>query len=552
MTDLGLHNLHPAAGSHRTRKRVGRGTASGTGKTSGRGQKGQKSRSGSHYMRPGFEGGQMPLYMRLGKLRGPHMKKSMPMGPFRTSNEIVNLEQLAERFEAGAEVTPATLVAVGLLKHTREPVKVLGRGELSVALTVSAHAFSASARQKIEAAGGTVTVLDRGPKPADAETAAPAAEPPPRPSRSPAPRRPRSRPPTRRRSPRSPRRTSPPRSRRRPRTPATARRPTRPARRTRRTTPRRSDAVLTAIVHAFKVPELRRRLAFTALILLLYRAGSWLPTPGVDTNEVQGFFDSGAGSTILGYLNLFSGQALQNLSLFALGIMPYITASIIIQLLQVVIPALEKLRKEGEAGQKRITQYTRYLTVALAALQSAGYVFLFHNGSVIGGSNILPDLTVRSFLLIVLTLTAGTTLLMWMGELITQRGVGNGMSLLIFASILTSVPIAVQAWVNSSTFQRLSLPIVILGVILAVVFINEGQRRIPIQYAKRMVGRRMTSGGSTYMPLRVNMAGVIPVIFAVAVLFFPPTHRAADPVAGRGSRRSSRRRRGRRSSSSSR
>ncbi len=176
MTDLGLHNLHPAAGSHRTRKRVGRGTASGTGKTSGRGQKGQKARSGSHYMRPGFEGGQMPLYMRLGKLRGPHMKKSMPMGPFRTSNEIVNLEQLAERFEAGAEVTPATLVAVGLLKHTREPVKVLGRGELSVALTVSAHAFSASARQKIEAAGGTVTVLDRGPKPADAEAAAPAAD----------------------------------------------------------------------------------------------------------------------------------------------------------------------------------------------------------------------------------------------------------------------------------------------------------------------------------------------------------------------------------------
>ena len=180
MTDLGLHNLHPAPGSHRTRKRVGRGTASGTGKTSGRGQKGQKARSGSHYMRPGFEGGQMPLYMRLGKLRGPHMKKSMPMGPFRTSNEIVNLEQLAERFEAGAEVTPATLVAAGLLKHTREPVKVLGRGELSVALTVSAHAFSASAREKIEAAGGTVTVLDRGPKPAEeavAETAAPAAAP---------------------------------------------------------------------------------------------------------------------------------------------------------------------------------------------------------------------------------------------------------------------------------------------------------------------------------------------------------------------------------------
>ena len=188
MTDLGLHNLHPAAGSHRTRKRVGRGTASGTGKTSGRGQKGQKARSGSHYMRPGFEGGQMPLYMRVGKLRGPHMKKSMPMGPFRTSNEIVNLEQLAERFEAGAEVTPATLVAAGLLKHTREPVKVLGRGELSIALTVSAHAFSASARQKIEAAGGSVTVLDRGPKAAQAESAAPVASEP-----EPAPAKPKSR-----------------------------------------------------------------------------------------------------------------------------------------------------------------------------------------------------------------------------------------------------------------------------------------------------------------------------------------------------------------------
>ena len=321
----------PHAQARRSRHRVG-----ARGKTSGRGQKGQKSRSGSHYMRPGFEGGQMPLYMRLGKLRGPHMKKSMPMGPFRTSNEIVNLEQLAERFEAGAEVTPATLVAAGLLKHTREPVKVLGRGELSVALTVSAHAFSASAREKIEAAGGTVTVLERGPKPADAgeaaesaEAAAPRRRPPGR-SRSRARRRPRA---GRRRGAGGGRDAGSPRPtkrRRRRRTPP----PRRPARPTRRTTPRRSDAVLTAIVHAFKVPELRKRLAFTALILLLYRAGSWLPTPGVDTNEVQGFFDSGAGSTILGYLNLFSGQALQNLSLFALGIMPYITASIIIQLLQ--------------------------------------------------------------------------------------------------------------------------------------------------------------------------------------------------------------------------
>ncbi len=281
--------------------------------------------------------------------------------------------------------------------------------------------------------------------------------------------------------------------------------------------------MLTAVVNAFRVPELRHKLLFTAAILLLYRVGSWLPTPGVDTAEIQNLFSGGAGSTILGYLNLFSGQALQNLSFFALGIMPYITASIIMQLMTVVLPKLEALQKEGEAGQKKITQYTRYLTVILAALQSVGYVILFHNGAVLGGTNSLTDLTPRSFILIVVTLTAGTTVLMWMGELITQRGIGNGQSLLIFASILVSVPVGVRAWASSGTFQQLSLPIIVLAVIIAVVYVNEGQRRIPIQYAKRMVGRRMTQGGSTYMPLRVNMAGVIPVIFAVAVMFMPPT-----------------------------
>jgi preprotein translocase subunit SecY len=280
--------------------------------------------------------------------------------------------------------------------------------------------------------------------------------------------------------------------------------------------------VLVAILNSWKVPELRKRLGFTAAMLAIYRLGSWLPTPGVDTKTVQDLFNGSGGSTILGYLNLFSGQALQNLSLFALGIMPYITASIIIQLLTVVIPSLEKMQKEGEAGQRVITQYTRYLTVALAAGQSAGYVFLFHNGSALGGSNALPNLSIRSFILIVVTLTAGTTLLMWIGELITRRGIGNGQSLLIFASILTSVPTGVNAWLNGSAFEKLSLPIVVLVVILAVVFINEGQRRVPIQYAKRVVGGA-SSASSTYMPLRVNMAGVIPVIFAAAVLLFPPT-----------------------------
>src|SRR4051794_23579241 len=262
--------------------------------------------------------------------------------------------------------------------------------------------------------------------------------------------------------------------------------------------------MLTALLNAWKVPELRRRIGFTAMVLLLYRLGSWLPTPGVDTHSLREFFHSqGGGSAILGVLNLFSGGALSNLSLFALGIMPYITASIILQLLTVVVPSLEKMQKEGEAGFKKITQYTRYLTVALAALQSAGYVFLFHNGSAIGASNLLPNLSVGRFILIVMTLTAGTTLLMWLGELVTQRGIGNGISLLIFASIMTSAGPAINAWLNGSTFEKLALPLVTLGIILAVVFINEGQRRIPIQYAKRMVGRRMSSGGSTYMPLRV-------------------------------------------------
>jgi preprotein translocase subunit SecY len=279
-----------------------------------------------------------------------------------------------------------------------------------------------------------------------------------------------------------------------------------------------------SLLNAFRVPELRKRLAFTAFILALYRVGSYLPAPGVDTSALNDFFGGGAGgNSLFGLLNIFSGGALSNLSLFALGIMPYITASIILQLMTVVVPSLEKLQKEGESGYKKITQYTRYLTVVLAALQAAGYVFLFHSGLPGASGSLLPDLTAGRFILIVTTLTAGTALLMWLGENITQRGIGNGISLLIFASILTQASPAITAWLNGTTFEKLMLPLITLGIVVAVVFINEGQRRIPIQYAKRMVGRRMTSGGSTYMPLRVNMAGVIPVIFAVAVLFFPPT-----------------------------
>jgi preprotein translocase subunit SecY len=262
---------------------------------------------------------------------------------------------------------------------------------------------------------------------------------------------------------------------------------------------------------------LRRRVIFTAVILALYRLGSWIPAPGIDSASIQNFFNTGGrGQGVFGLLNTFSGSALSRFSIFALGIMPYVTASIILQLLTVVVPTLEQLQKEGEAGFAKINQYTRYLTVALAAAQSLGYAFLFKKEGVLQANT-------GRLVLIVLTLTAGTTLLMWMGELITKRGIGNGISLLIFASILSTIPAGVTAWINGGTTEKLFLPVIALGVIVAVVFIQEGQRRIPIQYAKRMVGRKMTAGGSTYMPLRVNMAGVIPIIFAAAVMAFPPT-----------------------------
>ncbi|MGZ8782472.1 MAG: preprotein translocase subunit SecY [Gaiellaceae bacterium] len=267
--------------------------------------------------------------------------------------------------------------------------------------------------------------------------------------------------------------------------------------------------------NAWRVPELRRRVLFTAMILAIYRLGSWIPAPGVDSETINNYFE-GRGGTILGLLNLFSGGALSQFSIFALGIMPYITASIILQLMTVVIPKLSELQKEGESGYAKINQYTRYLTVVLAAAQSTGYAFLFRRQGVL-------DADLGRMTLIVITLTVGCTLLMWMGELITKRGIGNGISLLIFASILVGAPIGIAGWWNSDPVGKLFFPLIALSIVAAIVFIQEGQRRIPIQYAKRMVGRRMTAGGSTYMPLRVNMAGVIPVIFAAAVMAFPPT-----------------------------
>jgi preprotein translocase subunit SecY len=283
--------------------------------------------------------------------------------------------------------------------------------------------------------------------------------------------------------------------------------------------------VLKTILTALGSAELRKKLLFTAFILAVFRLGSYVPVPGVDTTALQAAIDQ-RGSRLLDFLNLFAGGALTRFAVFALGIMPYITASIILQLMTVVIPSLEKLQKEGESGQQKITQYTRYLTVALALLQSMAYVLYFRS------QDALPGLELVDFYLIVISLTAGTTLVMWLGELITQRGVGNGISLLIFASIVASVPTAIEGWWGLEPISQAIILIITLGVVVGVVFVNEGQRRIPIQYAKRVVGRRMTSGGTTYMPLRVNMAGVIPVIFASSVVILPPT---LAELAGRGS-----------------
>jgi len=282
--------------------------------------------------------------------------------------------------------------------------------------------------------------------------------------------------------------------------------------------------MLRTILNAFSVADIRKKLAFTAAMLLLYRLGAYIPAPGVNVDAVKEVSSNFGGGGVLNFLNQFSGGSLSRLSIFALGIMPYITASIILQLLTVVLPSLERLQKEGEVGQQKITQYTRYLTVALAFFESIGYVFLFRSFGNEANTSVVGTLTFPKVMLIVTCLTAGCTLLMWLGELITQRGIGNGISLMIFASIASSIPSGISKWWNNpDQVFVVMMPFIALAVIVAIVFVQEGQRRIPVQYAKRVVGRKMTSGGSTYLPLRVNMAGVIPVIFAASIMAFPPT-----------------------------
>jgi preprotein translocase subunit SecY len=294
--------------------------------------------------------------------------------------------------------------------------------------------------------------------------------------------------------------------------------------------------LLSAFLSAFRTPDLRKKLLFTLFVIALYRLGATIPSPGVSFGNVQKCLDDVQNSDqngVLTLLNLFSGGALLQLSVFALGIMPYITASIILQLLTVVIPRLEQLRKEGQSGQAKITQYTRYLTLGLAILQASAFVALARSGRLFNGAcdttanPIIPDTAAHgvplwlTLTVLVITMTAGTGVIMWLGELVTDRGVGNGMSVLIFTSIAARLPNeGIQIWQkNKYTFA------VILGiglvVIAFVVFLEQAQRRVPVQYAKRMIGRRMYGGTSTYIPLKVNQAGVIPVIFASSLLYLP-------------------------------
>jgi preprotein translocase subunit SecY len=282
--------------------------------------------------------------------------------------------------------------------------------------------------------------------------------------------------------------------------------------------------MLSAFRNALKIPELRGKILFTVAIIAVYRLGSHLPVPGVDFDAVQNFLENPGNQDQNGaftLINLFSGGALTQFAIFALGIMPYITSSIIMQLLQVVIPRLEQLQKEGESGRKKIQQYTRYVTVFLALLQSASIVQLAHNRGILP-IDIFPGLTPGRFALAVLTLTAGTALIMWLGELITQRGIGNGMSILIFSAIVATLPSegANILRVNKAFIFGLVCFLGLL-IIVAVIFVEQAQRRIPVQYAKRMVGRRMYGGQSTYIPLKVNQAGVIPIIFASSLLYIP-------------------------------
>ncbi|MGH9050551.1 MAG: preprotein translocase subunit SecY [Acidimicrobiia bacterium] len=301
--------------------------------------------------------------------------------------------------------------------------------------------------------------------------------------------------------------------------------------------------MLSRLRNIFRVPDLRNKIIFTIIIVGVYRFGAHLPVPYVDFQAIKSLQDNADNTGVVGFLDLFSGGAITNVAIFFLGIMPYITASIIMQLLGVVIPKLEEWQQQGKVGQKKITQWTRYLTVALALVQSTGFVFALHQGETGGGifnfaglpqgTDLIPGFNAPRAALIILTWTAGTALVMWLGELITQRGIGNGMSILIFASVVSTLPAQGGAiYAEGSKFQFFTILAIGVAMIVGIVFVESGQRRIPVQFAKRVVGRRMYGGQSTYIPLKVNQSGVIPVIFASSILSFPALIASVTPWEG--------------------
>ncbi|MDC4232130.1 preprotein translocase subunit SecY [Actinomyces sp. B33] len=283
--------------------------------------------------------------------------------------------------------------------------------------------------------------------------------------------------------------------------------------------------MLSAFAQAFRTPDLRRKLLFTLFIMAVYRLGSYIPTPGVDSQAIQTCLSQESEASLLDLVNLFSGGALLQLSIFALGIMPYITASIIIQLLRVVIPRFEDLHQEGQTGQAKLTQYTRYLTIFLGVLQSTTTISLARSGQMFStcSESVIADDSVWMFLVMIIVMMAGTGVIMWLGELVTERGIGNGMSLLIFTSIAARMPSQLLSVGRAGKWGSVvAILLMLLAVALAVVFVEQAQRRIPVQYAKRMIGRRQYGGTTTYIPLKINMSGVIPVIFATSILALPP------------------------------
>jgi preprotein translocase subunit SecY len=300
---------------------------------------------------------------------------------------------------------------------------------------------------------------------------------------------------------------------------------------------------LSRLKNMFRVPDLRNKILFTLLIIGIYRLGAHIPVPYVDFQAIKAISDQGAAGGVVGLLNTFAGGAITNVAVFFLGIMPYITASIIMQLLTVVIPKLEEWQQMGQVGQKKITQWTRYVTVALALIQSTGFVFAFKSGNenlirksgiaLPAGLDLIPHFNAWRAMFIVLTWTSGTALIMWLGELVTQRGIGNGMSIIIFASVVSILPAQFsRLWANEGRGVFFVLVAIGLGMILGIIFVESGQRRIPVQFAKRVVGRRMYGGQSTYIPLKVNQSGVIPVIFASSLMTLPALVAQITPWRG--------------------